>query len=124
MKSLHSSKISRRQFLRRTSVTSGGALLMSGLTQIGFSKTSDDPILPKIQPFIQENSIAGAVMLIASNEKIIYENAVGFADIALRKPMKTDALFWMVQHNGFIKNGGEAFNTFKKNALEVFKNAL
>ncbi|MGC8742879.1 MAG: serine hydrolase domain-containing protein [Verrucomicrobiia bacterium] len=99
MKSLQNSDITRRQFLRGIGVTAGGALIATGFTQTGFSKTENDPILEKIRPFVEQRIIAGAVMLVASKEKVIYENAIGFADISANKPMKTDAVFWIASQS-------------------------
>ncbi|MDR1789005.1 MAG: beta-lactamase family protein [Opitutaceae bacterium] len=50
-----------------------------------------DVFLPKIN----ENILAGGVFLVADNEKILECEAAGFADIAARKPMREDALFWI-----------------------------
>lgn len=48
-----------------------------------------------VQPFIDSHSLAGAVMLVADKERVLSVEAVGFADVAGGKPMKTDALFWV-----------------------------
>ena len=48
-----------------------------------------------LQPFVDRHVLAGAVTLVANKDKILSEEAVGFADIVGNKPMKTDALFWI-----------------------------
>ncbi len=48
-----------------------------------------------IAPFVQREELAGAVMLVANKDKVLSVTTVGFADIAARKPMQADSLFWI-----------------------------
>ena len=48
-----------------------------------------------LSPFIDSHTLAGAVTLVASPEKVLSLEAVGYADIAAQKPMQTDNLFWI-----------------------------
>jgi CubicO group peptidase (beta-lactamase class C family) len=48
-----------------------------------------------LQPFVDRHELAGAVMLVASKDKVLDLETVGYADIAARKSMRTDALFWI-----------------------------
>lgn len=48
-----------------------------------------------LQPFVKNQSLAGAVVLVADREKILALEAVGFANIEDNQLMKTDALFWI-----------------------------
>ena len=48
-----------------------------------------------LQPFIDSHTLAGAVTLVASPDKVLSLEAVGCADIAARKPMRTDNVFWI-----------------------------
>ena len=48
-----------------------------------------------LQPFVDRHTLAGAVVVVASPDKVLDLEAVGFADIAAKKPMKKDALFWI-----------------------------
>jgi len=52
-----------------------------------------------LQPFVDSHTLAGAVTLVASKEKILSLEAVGWADIAASRPMKTDALFWIASQS-------------------------
>jgi len=52
-------------------------------------------IAASLQPFVDSHTLAGAVTLVASKDKVLSLEAVGFADIAAGKPMPTDALFWI-----------------------------
>jgi CubicO group peptidase (beta-lactamase class C family) len=52
-----------------------------------------------VQPFVDSNTLAGAVMLVESRDKVLSLEAVGWLDIAQRKPMRTDALFWIASQS-------------------------
>jgi CubicO group peptidase (beta-lactamase class C family) len=56
-------------------------------------------IASALQPFVDSHSLAGAVVLVADRHKILTVEAVGFADIAAKKPMKTDSLFWIASQS-------------------------
>ena len=48
-----------------------------------------------MQQQIAQHEIAGAVTLVATHNSILHLSAIGEADIANHKPMKTDSLFWI-----------------------------
>jgi CubicO group peptidase (beta-lactamase class C family) len=48
-----------------------------------------------LQPYVDRHELAGAVTLVASKDKILSLEAVGYTDIGVRKPMRTDTLFWI-----------------------------
>ncbi len=52
-------------------------------------------IAATLQPFVDSRTLAGAVTLVASKDKVLSLEAVGHADVAAKKPMRTDALFWI-----------------------------
>src|SRR5436309_526409 len=52
-----------------------------------------------VQPFVDKHALAGAVMLVADKDKVLSLDAVGFADVAAKKPLKTDALFWIASQS-------------------------
>lgn len=52
-----------------------------------------------IAPFVQREELAGAVMLVANKDKVLSVTTVGFADIAARKPMQADSLFWIASQS-------------------------
>jgi CubicO group peptidase (beta-lactamase class C family) len=53
-------------------------------------------------PFVDSHALAGAVTLVADKEKVLSLEAVGFADVAAKKPMSTDALFWIASQSKSI----------------------
>ena len=52
-------------------------------------------IVEALQPFVDSGTLAGAVLAVASKEKILSLDAVGFEDIAGKQPMRPDSLFWI-----------------------------
>src|SRR5689334_19096942 len=52
-----------------------------------------------VESFVQKQELAGAVMLVASREKVLAADAVGFADIARQKKMTPDAIFWIASQS-------------------------
>lgn len=60
-----------------------------------FAADPPKPIAPQLQPFVDSHVLAGAVTLVASKDKVLDLSSVGFADVAGKKPMTNDALFWI-----------------------------
>jgi CubicO group peptidase (beta-lactamase class C family) len=48
-----------------------------------------------LKPVLEKHQLAGAVALVADKDKVLALDAAGFADIAAKKPMTTDAMFWI-----------------------------
>jgi CubicO group peptidase (beta-lactamase class C family) len=63
------------------------------------SAAAPDPTLPGIggamQDMIGKNEIAGAVTVVVSKDKVLHLETTGFADVAARRPMTPDTLFWI-----------------------------
>ncbi len=76
-------------WLSRLSVVVG-ALLVPVLAR------ADEPRLaPVLKPFVDQGVLAGAVVLVATPERVLDLEAVGYSDVVDKIPMKTDALFWI-----------------------------
>lgn len=52
-------------------------------------------VASELEPFVDNHTLAGAVTLVASRDRILAVEAIGWADIAARKPMRADTLFWI-----------------------------
>lgn len=52
-----------------------------------------------VQPFVDRQELAGAVMLVADKDKVLSAQAVGWADVAARKPMRPDSVFWIASQS-------------------------
>jgi CubicO group peptidase (beta-lactamase class C family) len=57
------------------------------------------PLAASVQPFVEREELAGAVMLVASREKVLAIEAVGWADVESKKPMRTDSIFWIASQS-------------------------
>jgi len=56
-------------------------------------------LAPVLQPFVDSHILAGSVVLVADRDKVLDVEAVGWADIAAKKPMKTDSVFWIASQS-------------------------
>ena len=61
--------------------------------------SAPDPTLPGIgsamQDMIGKNEIAGAVTVVVSKDKVLHLETAGLADVAAKRPMSPDTLFWI-----------------------------
>ncbi|MBB5034718.1 serine hydrolase domain-containing protein [Prosthecobacter vanneervenii] len=53
------------------------------------------PIASVLQPYVDDKVLAGAVTMVADKDKVVDVTTVGWADIAAKKPMAKDAIFWI-----------------------------
>ena len=65
---------------------------------------AESPPAPKnlasaLQPFVDGHSLAGAVVLVADKDRVLALEAVGFLDVAAKKAMPTDAIFWIASQS-------------------------
>jgi CubicO group peptidase (beta-lactamase class C family) len=73
-----------------------GASVMSAAQSMTSSNGSGgDAIQAYLQPLVSDHTLAGAVTLVSSKGKTIYQKAVGFRDLSANIPMKTGDLFWI-----------------------------
>ncbi len=73
-------------------------LLAVGLTACVAAQTvttSEPRVGTALQPFVDGGQLAGAVVLVATREKVLAHEAVGYGDVKARVPLKPDALFWV-----------------------------
>lgn len=68
--------------------------IIAGLSLPCFSKDAPS-IASSLQPFIDSRVIAGAVTLVASPDKVLSLETIGYADLAVKKAMEEDSLFWI-----------------------------
>ena len=52
-----------------------------------------------VQPFVDRQELAGAVMLVADKGKVLAVEAVGSADVAAKRPMRADSMFWIASQS-------------------------
>ncbi|MCR4414529.1 MAG: beta-lactamase family protein [Thermoguttaceae bacterium] len=64
-----------------------------------FSDPTPGELARSVQPFVDRQELAGAVMLVADKHSVLAVEAVGWADVAAKKPMRTDSLFWIASQS-------------------------
>jgi CubicO group peptidase (beta-lactamase class C family) len=66
---------------------------------VALSAFADTPKLPGVgaamQEMIARNEIAGAVTVVVSKDRFLHLETTGFADVAAKRPMTPDSLFWI-----------------------------
>jgi CubicO group peptidase (beta-lactamase class C family) len=64
-----------------------------------FSAFAEAPKLSGVgaamEAMIAKNEIAGAVTVVVTKDKVLHEESTGFADVAAKKPMTSETLFWI-----------------------------
>ena len=63
--------------------------------QAGLSPTKLEDIPAYMRGFVEKGEISGAVTLVARNGAVASLESVGMADLAARRPMRPDSLFWI-----------------------------
>ena len=74
--------------------------LLSGLTlAVSLSVIAQSPKLPGISAamddMISRNEVSGAVTVVVARDRVLHVEAHGLADIAAKRPMTPDTLFWI-----------------------------
>ena len=71
-------------------------LVLPLLSMAAFAAEPSQPaIRSALQRFVDAQDISGAVTVVATKDKILDLDAIGLADIAQKKPMAPDSLFWI-----------------------------
>ncbi len=66
---------------------------------VGLIAQESPPLRTSVQGYIDKNELAGAVMLVATKDKILAVETNGWADIEKQKPMKADSVFWIASQS-------------------------
>lgn len=56
---------------------------------------SSSSISAALQPFVDRHELAGAVALVATKDKVLSVDAVGYSDVAAKAPIRADGMFWI-----------------------------
>jgi len=84
--------------LRALLLLVAGALMLAAPIRRAAAESSKT-LTAALQPFVDNQTLAGAVVLVASSNRVLALEAVGYADIAAKRPMRTDALFWIASQS-------------------------
>ncbi len=71
------------------------ASAMTAQGQAAGASTQADPIEAYLAPLVANHTLGGAVVLVATRDRILYLKAVGSRDIAAKAPMATNDMFWI-----------------------------
>ncbi len=71
----------------------GCSLLFAGTPRVESARFA--AVHEHLQSFVDDSTIAGAVTLVASRGQILSLDALGYSDLATRKVMRADDLFWI-----------------------------
>lgn len=78
-------------------------LLVSRIAPLAAADNTPAPapatITAALQPYVDSHALAGAVTLVADKDRILSLEAVGYADVAAKKPMTTDCVFWIASQS-------------------------
>lgn len=75
-------------------------MFMMALFMPSFVSANDSSAVAELlQPFVEKHELAGAVALVADKDSVLSVETVGFSDIAGKKVMKPDALFWIASQS-------------------------
>ena len=56
---------------------------------------SSGPVAKAMQPLVDEHIMAGAVTVIATKDRVLDTEAFGYADVATKRPMAPEDIFWI-----------------------------
>lgn len=75
------------------------AALMCLVSNLSFGAATNQlpnmKLAPKLQPYVDSQVMAGAVILVADKNMILDLESVGYSDLSRRKPMQVNDLFWI-----------------------------
>ena len=72
---------------------SGFALMAIATLNLSAGPNHQQTPADLLRPFVEHHTVAGVVTLVATKDKVLSLDAVGWADIAAKKSMQTDCLF-------------------------------
>ena len=71
------------------------ASLLAAPLSIKAETKPNTPLAAKLQPFVEKNELAGAVLLVADKEKVLATETVGYANMEAKTPIQKDSFFWI-----------------------------
>ena len=81
-------------------ILAAGVLTLAGCAMV-FPQTrapsdgESGPVALAMQPYLAQHEITGAVTLVATKDRLVDLEATGYSDVAMKKPMRVDDLFWI-----------------------------
>lgn len=81
-------------------------IFLAAATSAVRAETLHAHVANALQPFVEHHELAGAVTLVATKDRILSVETVGSMDIAAKKPMREDAMFWIASMSKAITAAG------------------
>ena len=76
-------------------ISFGATAIWAQLQPRGYTGPDAGPVATAMQPYLDQHEVSGAVTLIATKDKILDLEAMGYSNLATIQPMKTDDVFWI-----------------------------
>ena len=67
---------------------------------------ANGPVVAALQPYLKQKDFAGAVVQIATKNKVLDTEAIGYADLATKTPMQSNEVFWIASMSKAITTTG------------------
>lgn len=75
------------------------AVVVAALAIVLPETRGEDPKLPGVgaamEKMVEQNEISGAVTMVVSKDKTLHLETTGYADVATKRPMRSDTIFWI-----------------------------
>ena len=86
-------------FMKTVVAIFGVCIAAGSLAVASLHAEETNGLVVSVQPFVDRQELAGAVMLVADPEKVLAVESAGWADIAAKKPMRNDSIFWIASQS-------------------------
>ncbi|MDP6904481.1 MAG: serine hydrolase domain-containing protein, partial [Verrucomicrobiota bacterium] len=71
------------------------SLILFAVPFLTQAKDSLSPVRARMQAFVNDKVISGSVTAIATKDKMLSQETVGYADLKTKEAMRSDHLFWI-----------------------------
>jgi len=71
------------------------SLILFAVPLLTHARDSVSPVRARMQAFVNDRVISGSVTAIATKDKILSQETVGYADLKTKEAMRADHLFWI-----------------------------
>jgi CubicO group peptidase (beta-lactamase class C family) len=75
------------------------AILLASMPLATAQAQEASPLVAALQPYVDRDELAGAVMLVANKDEVLTVEAVGFANKANNRAMQPDSVFWIASQS-------------------------
>ena len=72
-----------------------GAVFLAAMSGIAKESPKPSAVRERMQAFTDEHVISGSVTIVATKDKVLQLETVGYADLSERKRMRSDHMFWI-----------------------------